>query len=646
MMAAIAHRGPDDEGLLLKPSAALGMRRLSIIDLAGGHQPIYNETGDVAVVFNGEIYNFHALAAELESRHSFRTRSDTEVIVHAYEEWGPSFLDHLRGMFALAVWDGRGAGHSPSGSRTSAGRILLARDRLGIKPLYYTKVDGTLLFASEVRALLASGIVSRRLSRESVEAYLLFGSVVEPETLLEGVFSLPPGYLLDIACAPHQEIKPRLYWHFADSEKAESREGKPQDLASAGRAVRPLLEEAVRSHLLADVPLGLFLSSGLDSTAIAALAARERSNLHTFTIVFPEQEFSEAPLARETASRLGCEHREFLVSSEQVQTQLADAVGALDQPSMDGINTYFVSWAARQVGLKVAISGLGGDEVFGGYPTFRSTPRIAAVAAIAAGIPFAFRRAVLAAVSGMTGGKSGTISDGARKVLAVWRDPGAVPHPYFFARLLFTPEQVKLLLLPRSPVERAGLGTSWRCWLDDAVRRAEAFRGDSRVSWLEMRAYMADTLLRDTDSMSMHHSLEVRVPLLDHVLVEFVASLPDSAKKKRGISKALLVEALGPLLPPTIVSQPKRTFTFPWQRWLRGPLGSHVAERLQNPTPSLCDVLDARTAFSIWNSFLAGRTGWARPWSLFTLDDWVRRHIDETESVFQGESPAASALAS
>jgi asparagine synthase (glutamine-hydrolysing) len=211
-----------------------------------------------------------------------------------------------------------------------------------------------------------------------VEAYLLFGSVVEPTTLLEGVFSLPPGHSMMVACDHARAAEPHPYWDFgARGQPTAGSAGVPRDMESAGREARPLLEQAVRSHLLADVPLGLFLSSGLDSTALAALAARERSGLHTFTIVFSEQEFSEAPLARATASRLGCEHRELLVSSEQMQAQLGEAVGALDQPSMDGINTFFVSWAARQVGLKVAISGLGGDEVFGGYPTFRATPRVA-----------------------------------------------------------------------------------------------------------------------------------------------------------------------------------------------------------------------------------------------------------------------------
>jgi len=336
MMNNLVHRGPDDEGLLKRPGAVLGMRRLSIIDLEGGRQPVYNEDGNVGVVFNGEIYNFAQLRAELEAHHHFRTRSDTEVIVHAYEEWGTSFLEHLRGMFALALWDGR----AEVPNANSTGRVLLARDRLGIKPLYYALADGKLLFASEVRALLASEAVARRLAPAAVEAYLLFGSVVEPTTLVEGVFSLPPGQCLMVACDAPRRAAPVPYWTLAASQ---STAPPPQDLPSAAKAVRTLLEDAVRSHLLADVPLGLFLSSGLDSTAIAALAARERGGLRTFTVVFPEHEFSEAPLAHKTASRLGCEHREFVVSSEQMRAHLIDAVGALDQPSTeerDGVRAF------------------------------------------------------------------------------------------------------------------------------------------------------------------------------------------------------------------------------------------------------------------------------------------------------------------
>jgi asparagine synthase (glutamine-hydrolysing) len=638
MMAAMVQRGPDDEGLLAERGAVLGMRRLSIIDLEGGRQPVYNEDGTVGVIFNGEIYNFPHLRSSLETRgHHFRTRSDTEVLVHAYEEWGERCVEYLRGMFAFALWDGRGDVRARGGGDLRP-RVLLARDRLGIKPLYYAAADGTLLFASEVRALLASGAIERRVARESVEAYLLFGSVVEPMTLVQDVFSLPPGHALVVSCDAPLAAKPSPYWDLGASAR-EASEKAPKDIASAARAVRPLLEEAVRSHLLADVPLGLFLSSGLDSTALAALASRERRDLHTFTVVFPELDFSEAGLARETAKRFGTEHRELLVTAEEMQSRLGEAVAALDQPSMDGVNTFFVSWAVRQVGLKVALSGLGGDEVFGGYPTFRSTTRVATLAALARCLPGGLRRTIATGV--MEGSRRWARerrTDQLRKIVAIIRNPDALPHAYFFTRLLFTPDQTDRLLLSSSLAGRswrdAGEAPSpWHEWLDRAAAEAAQLGGDSAVSYLELRTYTTDTLLRDTDAMSMHHSLEVRVPLLDHPLVEYVAGLPDSAKRRPGVTKALLVEALGDLLPAETVRQPKRTFTFPWERWLRGPLGLQVSVRLGGElTPSLAPLFEPQMMQSIWRSFLLGRMGWARPWSLFVLNEWVRRHVDEAAS--------------
>ena len=636
------HRGPDEDGVLAEPSAVLGMRRLSIIDLSSGRQPIYNEDETVGVVFNGEIYNFPQLRSQLETcGHHFRTHSDTEVLVHAYEEWGERCVAHLRGMFAFALWDGRGSS-----------RVLLARDRLGIKPLYYAAgADGTLLFASEVRALLASGAIERRIEPASVEAYLLFGSVVEPMTMVKGVFSLPPGHALMVSCDAPLGAKPTAYWDLGTTAR-ESAAKAPKDLASAARAVRPLLEEAVRSHLISDVPLGLFLSSGLDSMALAALASRERSGLHTFTVVFPELEFSEAPAARQIAARFGTEHRELLVTAEEMHSRLGEAVEALDQPSMDGINTFFVSWAARQVGLKVALSGLGGDEVFGGYPTFRLTPRVAKWAALARCVPSAARKATAAAIAETSRRWHWPReTDALRKAVAIWNDPGALPHPYFFTRVLFTPEQTKRLCAasPAGPASRiAGDdSTAWRDWLAESVAQAAQFQGDSAVSCLELRTYMVDTLLRDTDAMSMHHSLEVRVPLLDHPLVEYALALPDSAKRRPGVSKALLVESLADLLPPGAGRQTKRTFTFPWERWLRGPLGVEVGHRLgEGLTPSLAHLLDRSAVQDIWRSFLHGQTGWARPWSLFVLNEWVRKHLDEAESRAEAVRPASRAATS
>ena len=621
MLAALWHRGPDAEGHLEEPWVRLGMRRLSIIDLVGGSQPVWNETRRVAVVFNGEIYNFLELRETLTALgHTFTTHSDTEVIVHAYEQWGPDCVRRLGGMFAFAVWDGR----------TEPAQIFIARDRLGIKPLYYAHIVGALVFASEVRALLASGCVERALSPSALESYLLFGSVAEPETLISGVFSLPPAHFLHVTDVTNpSSARPKRYWSLADAS-ARAPQHARTTFRDAAHALRPVLEAAVRRHLIADVPLGLFLSSGIDSTTLAALAARERHVLHTFTVVFSERDFSEAPMARRTAERLGATHSEMMLTADAILERIDEAVGALDQPTMDGINTYFVSWAARQVGLKVALSGLGGDEVFGGYSTFRGTPRAARVRAFARGVPQSLRSLAAGAALKIVGG--GRRADAVRKGVSAWRSPEALPHAHFFARSLFPPEScAELLAHPRGAPSVDGAGRAapehWREWLGEAAHEVQGRDAFTAVSWLEMRSYMVNTLLRDTDAVSMAHSLEVRVPLLDHELVEFVAALPAGAKQRAGQPKALLVEAVRDILPDEVLKQPKRTFTLPWEHWLRGPLGDRVAQDLSDLAAPLRDHLQSKSVRAVWQNFQAGRTGWSRPWSLYVLNEWVRRNV-------------------
>ncbi|HXW18836.1 MAG TPA: asparagine synthase (glutamine-hydrolyzing), partial [Candidatus Acidoferrales bacterium] len=344
MNAAMIHRGPDDQGILAAPRtaprAALGMRRLSIIDLPGGSQPVWNESATLAIVYNGEIYNFRELRAELISLgHQFRTNSDTETIVHAYETWGADCVSRLRGMFAFAIAE------MPSGREGEIARLFLARDRLGIKPLYFATPAGKFIFASEVRAILASGLVNRTISPAAVASYVLFGSVGEPMTLVEGVQSLPPGHSLTIdAKCPDATVVATPYWSLHDVRARRTppnRDASPAECSPPQR-LRALLEDSVEKHLIADVPIGVFLSSGIDSTALTALASRHRAGLHTFTLIFPEREFSEAEIARRTARRFGTDHRELLIGGEEMLARMDEAIAAFDQPSMDGINSYFV----------------------------------------------------------------------------------------------------------------------------------------------------------------------------------------------------------------------------------------------------------------------------------------------------------------
>lgn len=636
MMAAIHHRGPDEEGLLLAPPLAAGVRRLSIIDLPGGSQPIWNETETLAVIFNGEIYNFRELRRELESLgHRFRTRSDTEVIVHAYEAWGEKCLERLLGMFALAVFE------FPRGKNDPPQRAFLARDRLGIKPLYYALADGAMVFASEVRAILASGVIAAPLSEEALPSYLLFGSVCEPMTLVEGIFSIPPGHSLCVSLTNRiSAVEPGPWWDISRARVSDESSASEKEIAPATR-VRTLLEDSVRSHLVADVPIGIFLSSGLDSTALAAVASRAQGGIHTFTVAFPDQEFSEAELARRTAERLGTEHRELTLSDTDLTSRLDDAVAAFDQPSMDGINTYFVSWAARHAGLKVALSGLGSDELFGGYTSFRATIPMARLAGAAKSIPSPLRKPIAAPIE--TFALSKYSPDARRKALAAWLGPSSFPHPYFFTRALFTPQVASRWLHENGATWRK---MPWARWLARAAQETSSLDGFTGISWLELRSYLANTLLRDTDCMSMYHSLEVRVPFLDAPLAEYLLALPESAKKNTAQPKSLLIEALGDALPQEIVNQSKRTFTFPWENWLRGSLGKRVAAGLADWAPALESSLGHEAAQSVWKDFLAGRTSWSRPWSLYVLNEWAKRNL-RTDAGGEPErgNPAAVSVA-
>jgi asparagine synthase (glutamine-hydrolysing) len=629
MMAAMIHRGPDDEGILIAPRAAVGMRRLSIVDLPGGGQPVWNETGTLAVVFNGEIYNFRELRAQLESAgHLFRTHSDTEAIVHAYEQWGEKCCGKLRGMFAFAVVE------MPAGRTGAPERVFIARDPLGIKPLYYALVDGLLLFASESRALLASGQIEARMAASQLAGYLLLGSVCEPDTLFEGVHSLPPGYSMTIpASAPVALPTPTAYWNFARDPHAEISQRRPEgQIAPASERVRSLLENAVASHLVADVPVGVFLSSGIDSTALAALASRACPGVHTFTVAFPDAQFSEAGIARSTAQRLKTEHSELTLSDREMVARLDEAIAAFDQPSMDGVNTYFVSWAARQAGLKVALSGLGSDELFGGYASFRNALKIERVAAVARWVPAAIRKAVAGNFG--HGRNSARAIDKFVRAAAAWVGPDSLPHAYFFTRLLFPPQAV----FAGGDAELWRSEQSWR-WLSDSARQAASLDRFAAVSWLELRSYLLNTLLRDTDAMSMRHSLEVRVPFLDTPVVEYVLSLPESAKLNRSRPKALLIQAMGDLLPEEVIEQPKRTFTFPWERWLRGELGQRVATGLKDWSPALEPHVSREFPAAVWDAFLRGRTTWSRPWSLYVLNEWAKRNIHSADAASERANP-------
>jgi len=346
------------------------------------------------------------------------------------------------------------------------------------------------------------------------------------------------------------------------------------------------------------------------------------SGVHTFTVAFPESEFSEAAIARRTAQRFATTHTEVMLSGDEMLGRLDEAIGSLDLPTIDGINIYFVSVSAREAGLKVALSGLGGDEVFGGYKSFSRTPQYQRLATVGNHLPAGMRSAMATAMAG-AGGRI-MPGDAARKVAALWKDSSSLPDPYYFGRVLFTPEQVAELMVGQAPSVTASL---WRDWLTESASKARQLDSFAAVSCLEAESYLVNTLLRDTDSMSMAHSLEVRVPFLDHPLVEFVTHLPQEVKLAKGTTKALLVAALGDLLPTEVVQQAKRGFTFPWETWLRGPLKATIENGLAELSPALREIVDGSSALAVWQSYLDGKTTWSRPWSLYVLNEWTKRNV-------------------
>ena len=607
MLRQMIPRGPDDEGWMeFRPrsggSLRLGARRLAIQDLSlAGHQPMKDPATGSWLVFNGEIFNFQELRQQLEALgHQFRSNGDTEVLLAGYREWGEDCIQRLRGMFAFALWD------------PARQTLLVVRDRLGVKPLYYAALPGRFVFASELRAVLASGLVVRRLDVTGLDTFLKFGAVQEPSTMVRGVRLLPAGCLLRWKDG---EFQIERYWDLPAATLPLN--GDARVRADREEALRAQLDAAVRMRLVSDVPLGVFLSGGLDSTVIAAIAARHCTRLKTFTVTFAEEQFAEGVKARQVARLLGTEHHEITVSQGDLLSTLPAAVAAMDQPTVDGINTYMVSRVTKQAGVTVALSGLGGDEQFAGYRSFRQVPRMEWTER---SVPGWMRRAAGSSISPFLGGSS------RGQKMALWlRGHDAFPHPFYLSRMIFSPGQIARLLQPERLLE-----IEFEVFGDEFTRQQQLIaRHDpvNRVSCLELLVYLRNTLLRDTDSMSMAHSLEVRVPLLDHCVTEQALQLPGRWKLEGRQRKPLLVIAAGRELPAKILNQPKRGFEFPWDQWLRGELRSAVETALAEPGPVLDSAIDWQQVRDIWSGFLAGRCHWSRVWMFYVLQHWAAQNL-------------------
>lgn len=622
MNDALAHRGPDDEGIFSENGIALGHRRLSIIDLSpSGHQPMHFDNARFTMSYNGELYNFRELKKEL-TEFTFQTSSDSEVILAAYSKWGKDCLAKFNGMFAFAIWD------------KTERKLFIARDRLGIKPLYYSLINGQLVFSSEVRGVLASEKVKRKLNVNAIGDYLRYQTVHAPATMVEEVFMLMPGNYLTIQ---NGKMDVQCWWKLGnlqgrfniDMDEIQdvftatfgSPNGNSQNAAKTPyekkcAEVRKLLRNAVECRLVADVPFGAFLSGGIDSSAIVGLMSEvATSKVKTFSVVFDDSEFSEAVYARMIAKKFKTEHHEIKLTPKNFLEQLPDALNAMDHPSGDGPNTYVVSKATKEAGITMALSGLGGDELFAGYDIFKRALSLEKKKWLNS-IPRGLRKMSGSAIKKMKGGVAG------EKMNALLSQKKIEFNTYYpLSRQVLSEQQVHQIF-PRE-IQRPSI-------VSEIVQaNAEDYPLDryllSRVSAAEISTYMQNVLLRDTDQMSMAHALEVRVPFLDYKLVEYVLGIPDEMKYP-STPKKLLVDAMGDLLPPEIVNRPKMGFSLPWKHWMKQDLHTFCEQRLERLGEY--EMFDKNGIQQLWNSFLNDdpRVTWSRIWPLVVLAHWMEKN--------------------
>jgi asparagine synthase (glutamine-hydrolysing) len=608
MRDVLAHRGPDDAGVFSDERAALAHRRLSIVDLAGGHQPLANETDTVWIAFNGEIYNHGAVRAELESRgHQYKTRSDTETIVHAYEQWGDDVVNHLRGMFAFAVWD------------AARRRLLLARDRLGVKPLYWAIAQGRLLFASEIKGILESGLVRPEANEQALPELLGTRYLSGTETLFKGIHRLQPGHTL---IWEKGTVVIHRYWDIPVGRR--SAELAPLSDAALVARFRELLEESVRIRLMADVPLGMFLSGGLDSSAIAALMARLIDRpVQTFSVAFKQRAFSELDYARQVSTAIKADAHEIVIDDEDFFGALPRLIWHEDEPLAhpSSVPLYFVSALAREH-VKVVLTGEGSDELLAGYGKY---PR--ALANWKAGgaygvVPAALRAWIADRVVPKLPGPVGRYAK--RSFLAMSRTPEAMFFDNFAAIGL---QRQGALLAPSF----AELATPERAY---GPSRAffDAPNGSSttldRLLYADMKTYLVELLMKQ-DQMSMAASIESRVPFLDHQLVEFAAGLPARMKLRGLTTKWVLREAVRDLLPPAILTRKKMGFPVPFGDWIQGKWNDVARDVLLDTRSRQRGIIDAGAVGRLLNAQAAGISDGADAvWSLLNLELWYRTHID------------------
>lgn len=615
MVKKLQHRGPDCEGIELFCDShtrniylALGHRRLSIIDLSDkAHQPMKNEDGSLWIVHNGEIYNYRQLREELiPLGHCFISHSDTEVIIHAYEQWGLDCLHKFRGMFAFGIWDNNNR------------KLILATDRFGMKPVYYHHTIGKVfIFASEVRAILCTGLIQKQVDTSGIDSFLAYGAVQAPLTIIHKVYSLLPAHYLTYSL-DSDKIEVIPYW----TPSVCGANNSP-DKRRVISTLQELLRAAVERHLVSDVPVGLFLSGGVDSSSVVILANElAKGTLQSFSVTFAETRFSEGKYSRLVAQRYCKNHREIKLSQQHLLDSLPSALEAMDQPTIDGINVYLISKVVREAGIKVVLSGQGGDEVFGGYSTFKRIPRIRMMSNALKIMPSPLLNLIEKRLN-----KSSPYHTTKAKLKQILKSEGDCFSIYLTLRQLFSSGAREKLIRAKSGIEmKYGIPLCVMEYLKNQIKYLDVFNS---VSLLDMRLYLANMLLRDGDCMSMAHGLEVRMPFLDYDLVRYVFSVPSQMKLSKRLPKPLLIRAMRGMLPKAIYMRPKMGFTFPWELWLKSKLRSAV-ESVLGDFPLADEVgLNGAECVNVWHKFIEGtpEMNWARPWSLFVLLEWCKRNV-------------------